>query len=269
MIALLLLALLPQAGVPTDAEAEAAAKKLREDSAKLPIEGKILAIHEAAKVEHEKVIKAIGEMLITEADAVRIAGAKALAEVDHPASADVLMNAVAPNLKRENVLKAVLNAMGELGWQTPVATLNGLLAKVGEPETREILPEVITCLGRLASLSSIEPLIELLLKRENGARRNPWPNEGPMRRNGEDALRMITGVAEKGVAEWEVWWRNNKDTLPAKANRTFWIRKTQDRVDVAPGEKTPPDSVLVASRIHTPPSGTAQAAPKKKKKGNT
>ena len=265
MLTLLLAALLVQGGVPTEAEGDAAARKLREDCAKLPIEGKIVALQEAAKIEHESVIKAIGEMLVKEADPVRIAAARALGEVDHPVSAEVLMAALAPNVKRDNVFKALLNAIAELGWQTPVPTLNGLLSKVADADTRDILPEVISTLGRLASISSIEPLIDLLLKLENGGRRNPWPNEGPMRRNGEDALRMITGVAEKGVAEWEAWWRANKDGIAAKATRIYWIRKTQDRVDVTPGEKAPADSVLVASRIHTPPAGTAQA-PKKKKK---
>src|SRR6185436_10583253 len=144
MIQLLLLALLAQDAVPTDKEGEAAAKKLREDCAKLPIEGKIVALQEAAKTEHEKVIKAIGEMLITEADPVRIAGANALAAVDHPASADVLLNALLPNLKREDVVTAILKAIAELGWQTPANALNQLVAKVGDADTRAILPAVIT-----------------------------------------------------------------------------------------------------------------------------
>lgn len=265
MLTLLLILALTQDAVPTDKEGEAAAKKLREDCAKLPIEGKIVALQEAAKIEHESVIKAIGEMLVKEADPVRIAGANALASVDHPASADVLLNALLPNLKREDVVTAILKAIAELGWQTPVNALNQLVAKVGDADTRAILPAVITTLGDLGSATSIDPLIDLLMKLENGARRNPWPNEGGMRRAGEDALRRITGVDHRKVTEWEAWWRANQEIVKTKGVRTYWIRKTQDRVDVAVGEKAPQDSVLVASRLHAAPTGTAQV-PKKKKK---
>jgi len=267
MLTLLLLSLLVQDPVPTDKDGEAAAKKLKEECAKSSIDGKIAAIHEAVKTEHEKVIKAVGELLISEADPVRIAAATALGSVDHPATADVLLNAVQPNLKREDVLAAVLKAMGELGWQTPVGALNQLLAKVGEPEVRAILPEVITTLGQLGSISSIDPLIDLLMKLENGARRNPWPKEGEMRKGGEEALRLITGADVRGAPQWEAWWKSNQDTVRAKATRIYWLKKTQDRVAAGPTEKTPPDAILVASRIHTPATGsTAQAKKKKKNK---
>ena len=262
---LLLAAILWQEAVPTDAEGEAAARKLREEAAKASIEGKISAIHEAVKTEHEKVLKAVGEMLLTEADSVRIAAAGALATADHPVSVDVLVAALSPNLRREEVVTAIFKAIGELGWQSAVKPLNDLLPKVGEPDFRIILPGAIAALGQLGSLSSVDPLLELLMKLENGARRNPWPNEGAMRRNAEEALRQITGQSLNGVANWEPWWRANKDGLPAKLIRVYWLRKTQDRQQVAPGEKTPPESILVAARLH-PASGETSPVAKKKKK---
>ena len=266
MMTLLLAALLLQEAAPTDKEGEAAAHKLREDAAKASIEGKIAAIHEALKTEHERVIKVVGEMLVTEADPVRIAGANALGAVDHPASADVLVAAIAPNLHREEVMPAIFKAIGELGWQSAVKTLNDLVPKVGEPEVRAILPPALTALGQLGSLSSVEPLTELLMKLENGARRNPWPNEGAMRRNAEEALRQITGQSFNKVTAWDPWWRENKDALQAKLIRVYWNRKTQTRLDVAPGEKTPADSILVAARLHPSPSAAGDTTAKKKKK---
>ncbi len=258
---------LAQDPVPTDKEGEAAAHKLREEAAKSSIEGKITALREALKVEHQSVIKVVGEMLITEADSVRIAGANALAAVDHPASADVLVNALLVNLRREEVAAAIFKAIGELGWQTAAPKINDLLSKVGEPEIRAILPQACKALGELASTTSVDPLIDLLEKLENGARRNPWPNEGPMRRNAEEALREITGMQFKNVAEWAPWWRANKESLQAKMMRVYWVRKTQDRVDVAPGDKTPADAILVASRLHpakpdAPPPGKKKKKPK-------
>jgi HEAT repeat protein len=266
MMILLLAAALLQEAAPTDKEGETAAHKLREEAAKASIQGKIAAIHEAAKTEHERVVKAISDMLLTEADPVRIGAANALGTLDHPASADALVAAIGPNLQREEVVAAIFRAIGELGWQTAAKPLNDLLPKVGEPEVRAVLPGAILALGQLGSLSSVDPLIELLMKLENGARRNPWPNEGPMRRNAEDALRQITGQDLRQAANWEPWWHANKDTLPPKLTRIYWLRKTQERLDVAPGEKTPPDSILVASRLHVGgPAGSTAA--KKKKKG--
>jgi HEAT repeat protein len=261
---LLLAAALLQDAPPTDKEGEAAAHKLHEDAAKAGIESKIAAIHEAVKTEHERVVRAVGEMLLTEADPVRIAAANGLGTLDHPASPDALVAAIGPNLGREQVVAAIFKAIGELGWQSAAKALNDLLPKVGETEVRAVLPAAITALGQLGSLSSVDPLIELLMKLENGARRNPWPNEAPMRRNAEEALRQITGQTLSQATNWEAWWHANKDTLPPKLIRIYWGRKTQERIDVAPGEKTPADSILLASRLHA--NSPAASNPGKKKK---
>ena len=269
MIELLLVALLAQDPVPTDKDGEAAIRKLKEECAKTTIDGKIAALQEAVKTEHERVLKAIGEMLLSEADPVRVAAAAALGGADHPASADALAAAVLPNLRREEVLPAILKAIAELGWQTPAGRLNDLLSKVGDADVRAVLPAVIETLGRLGSPSSIDPLMDLLAKLENGGRRNPWPNEGPMRREAESALRAITGMDFRRVVDWQPWWSTNQEILRQKMTRTFWVKKTQDRVDVAPTEKAPADAVLVASHLpgFTAPTAAA-AAPRKKKKGN-
>ena len=269
MMALLLVALLAQDPVPTDKDGEAAARKLKEECAKATIDGKIAAIQEAVKTEHEKVLKAIGEMLLNEADPVRVAAATALGTADHPASADALAAAVLPNLRREEVLPSILKAIAELGWQSPAGRLNDLVSKVGDADIRAALPNVIDTLGKIGSPSSIDPLIDLLQKLENGGRKNPWPNEGPMRREAESALRAITGMDFRRAVDWQPWWTANQEILRQKMTRVFWVKKTQDRVDVSAAEKAPADAVLVASRLPGfSASSAAAAAPKKKKKGN-
>jgi HEAT repeat protein len=160
MIALLIAAFLVQDPVPTDKDAEAAVRRLKEECAKATIDGKIAAIQEAAKTEHEKVLKAIGDMMLSEADPVRIAAAAALGGADHPASADALAAAVLPNLRREEVLPAILKAIAELGWQTPAGRLNDLVSKVGDADVRAVLPTVIDTLGKLGSPSSIDPRMQ-------------------------------------------------------------------------------------------------------------
>jgi HEAT repeat protein len=270
MLALLLVALLAQDPVPTDKDGEAAVRKLKEECAKATIDGKIAAIQEAARTEHDKVLKAIGEMLLNEADPVRIAAATALGGADHPASADALAAAVLPNLRREEVLPAILKAIAELGWQTPAGRLNDLLNKVADADVRTVLPAVCETLGKLGSPSSMDPLMDLLMKLENGGRRNPWPNEGPMRREAESALRAITGMDLRRVSDWQPWWSANQEVLRQKMTRSFWVKKTQDRVDIAPTEKAPADAVLAASHLpgFSSSSESAPAVRKKKKKGN-
>ena len=88
----------------------------------------------------------------------------------------------------------------------------------------------------------------------------------PVVARAEEALRAITGMDFRRVPEWESWWRANQEILRNKQARTFWLKKTQDRVEVTPTEKTPPDSILVASRLHSAPAAAA-GSPKKKKKG--
>jgi hypothetical protein len=175
---------------------------------------------------------------------------------------------VVPNLRREEVLPSILKAIAELGWQSASGRLNDLVSKVGDADVRNVLPEVVETLGKLGSPSSIDPLIDLLVKLENGGRKNPWPNEGRLRRDAEAALRAITGMDIRRVTEWQPWWTANQEILRQKMTRVYWLKKTQDRVDVAATEKPPADSVLVASRL--PGFALAAEGPpkKKKKKGN-
>jgi hypothetical protein len=87
-----------------------------------------------------------------------------------------------------------------------------------------------------------------------------------MRRAAEESLRSITGMDFRRAGEWEPWWRANQEILRNKVQRSYWVRKTQDRVEVTPAEKAPADSILVAARIHSAPAAAA-GPPKKKKKG--
>jgi hypothetical protein len=233
-----------------------------------PSTAKIAALQEALKTEHEKVIRVVAEMMVTEADPVRIAAAGALSAVDHPAAAEALAAAVMPNLRREDVFPAIFKAIGELGWQSAAGKLNELVPKVADADIRAALPAAVAALGQLGSATSVEPLIELLEKLENGGRRNPWPNEGALRRSAEEALRSITGMDFRKVTEWSPWWRSNQEILRNKMIRIYWIKKTQDRVEVAPAEKAPADSILVASRLHSSPVAAAAGGKKKKKTKN-
>jgi hypothetical protein len=261
----LLVAALAFQAVPDEAAAEAALKRLKTDSSGVALEKRAEAFIAALQVPHEKVIKTVGDALVTEPDAVRIPLARALAEVDHPAAVKALADAVGPNVRRLEVARELLKSLGELGWQSACAPLHELVRQVASADVREVLPDVLDVLGRLGNPASIDVIADLLEKLE-GPRRAPWPNEKLLLRHGEEALQRITGKKLNRVEEWKAWWRQSQEIMKGRATRTFWSTRTHERSDLAPGEKTPPDAVLVAVRIAPETPGTGAAKARKKNK---
>ena len=245
--ALLLLVALAQT-VPTEAQVEAAWQKLKQESAKTEIPARIAAVKDALQTHHEKIVNAMQELLNGDSDSVRMAIAETLVTVDHPATADVLTAGMAPNLKKPDVYKAILKSIGELGYQTSVNRLNELLGKYGDFELQPVMPEIVQTVAALRSLSSVDPLLALLAKLEARSGKAP-ANEDDVRREVEVALNIILGEDFKKVADWKQWWTAYRKDLEGMVLRTYWIKKTQQRVQLKPGERVPPDSVLVWSRL--------------------
>lgn len=245
--------ILSQEGIFTPQDAEDALRRMRQELENASIEKRIAAVQEALRVEHEKVIRAMTDLLVREPNPVRIAIARGLAEVDHPVSVEVLLKALPANQNRAEVMPELLKALGTLGYQSACPVLHDYLRKVGDDDVRVFLPEVIETLGQLGNPLSIEPLVDLLRKME-GPRRAPWPNEGILIRAVERALRAITGQDFRRAQDWENYWKQNAEFLKAGMTRTYWLRKTQERIDVSGPDKAPADSVLVAVRIVPPPA---------------
>jgi len=280
--ALMLLCLLqdpaPASLIPTDKDADAAVKKLKEDlSASNADDAKIAAVKEALKTSHERVIKTSGELLSDPSDRVKVGVALAIGDTDHPASADMLHAALTTYQKKPMVCAAVAQALGDLGWEASAPRLNELVTKVGDPDIRPALPDVMKAIGAIGSVSSIDCLVDLLKKLQT-ARRNPWPNEGELIKAAQGALRAITGGDVGKGADFEDWWKTVKAASLAGAKTTWWSKKTHERVTLAIGEKAPADSLAVGVRITDPPAEAGgkdgggedggAAGKKKKKKGN-
>lgn len=265
MMAALLLAALLQQPLAGDDEAEAAVKAFKAEYPKHGIEAHIAAVAELLKLVHEKTIKALAEPLAGDAEAVRLAIAKELGDVDHPAAVEVLVGAIPKNLNRPEVLDAICDALGDLGWQTAAGPLQELVRRVADPDVRASLPSAIRALGQLGSPGSVDVLADLLIKIQ-GPRRNPWPNEGAMAKAADTALKSITGFDFKKGQDWMDWWKAHQGELLPTAKRTYWSRKTHERTIVDPGQKAPDDSILVATRIMEAAANPAAPAKKKKKK---
>ncbi len=237
-----------QEGLPTAKEADEALRRLKSDFAGASVEVKVAAVQEALAVRHEKVIRAMADVLAGEASAVRVAAVQVLSGIDHPASAEVLTKAMPANQARFEVLKEILSALGELGYQSACPALHQYVARSGDPHVQAFLPDVVDALGRLGSLASVDPLLELLRKLE-GQKHN-WPNAVVLHKSTERALHAITGLDVRRAFDWETWWRNSAALVKVQQTRTYWLKETWQRIDVAPLEKAPAqEMVLVAARL--------------------
>lgn len=250
--------------LPTDKDAEEALKKLKAAVAEPAEDAQIRGIREALRTNHEKVIRAVANALVSGPERVRIGAALALGDTDNPASAEMLAAAISANAKTGAVLAALATALGRLEYEGSAAALHDLVKRVGETEVREAIGEILDALGRIGSVSSVDPLADLLI-RVAGPRRNPWPERGRILQGTKDALRAITGHAVTTRDEFEEWWKANKAGLVAGARRTYWSKKTHERAEAGPGEKPPADSVFVHARLVEPPA-TAEKDRKRKKK---
>ena len=247
MIRILLLAALAQS-VPSEAQVETAWRKLKEECVKTEVPARVAAVKDALQTHHERIIKAMEELLKGDSDPVRLAIAETLVTVDHPASADVLFTSLASNYKKTDVAKAILKSLGELGYESQVSRLNGLLDRYGDGEVQPIMCEIVGTVAAIRNLSSVDPLLNLLSKIEKPTGKAA-SNEEAVRREVEVALNIILGEDFTKVADWKQWWTAYKPDLQAMVLKTYWVRKTQARVQVKPGEKAPADSILVWTRL--------------------
>lgn len=258
----LLLALAIQ-DLPTDKDADEAVRKFKEAVADAGEDGQIQALRDALQVKHERVVRALAPFLSSGSEKGRIALALALGDVDLPASAEVLVAGLSPNTKTPSVLAAAASSLGKLGWESSTPALHDLVRKVADPEIRKAIPDILAALGQIGSAGSVDPLVDLLTK-VTGQKKNPWPNTDEIAKAARDALRAITGGDASKRLEFEDWWRANKAALVSNARKTWWSRRTHERIDVGPGERAPADAVFVRARLVEPPPETD--AKKKRKK---
>jgi hypothetical protein len=212
-------------------------------------------------------ISAIGNLLGSDADAVRLAAAKALGTMDHPKSLEVLSAAVSTSEANYPVLDAVVKALQVLDWEAGAEALNGLLSRFHEKGFLDPLHVIIPALGKLGSGGSVDPLITLLEHAENEGKAS---RTGKVRTGGnpklaaleapiKSALQQITGGSEPNYQKWKEWWRANRGDLQDKATLVYRCKSTGKRYtrkagesDTCPNhEKPEKDGQLVKTLLHS------------------
>lgn len=227
-----------KSGVATDEEAEAALTKFKKDVAAELASVQMAALKEVAKVRHEKVVRAIGPYLRSNHADVATSAAIQLGELDHPVSSELLVQAIFPNEKRPVVLGALFTSLGKLGYEGASGTLVGLLGKANEDGWKKPLEEAMNAVGRIGSVSAVDPLLDWRKRQPGGGWGGRWGGGGGGNQGTgriwsavDRALKSITGGDEETTAEWEKWWKANRGDLLAGATTTYRCKLTWERYD--------------------------------------
>ncbi len=197
------------------------------------------AVVELAAVQHEKVMKKLGSLLVKDDSSVRIAAAKGLGEwrEQKKKAAITLANGLAGNTKA-SVMGAIFEAIAKLQEENILPTLFNY-ASAKDPD---VCKAALSAIGKFKTKIAIEPLVMLLKDHERRSKAVNLPDDQGAAGIGEmlgmdipweagvdvnlvntrskviaeasaAALQAITGERWKTSQEWEIWWARNKSTF--------------------------------------------------------
>jgi hypothetical protein len=211
-----------------DKEAEDAISKFKLEVRSPEPSLRVEAVRELAKVQHDKVIRVLGNVLATGDRAVQVAAAKALGGFKDrkPKAVLVLAEAASLNPRDPELAIAILSALRDLRDKTALATAYRFL----EDKDGKIAEAAIGITEVIKSRDSVEPLIKLM-KRLIGAGDGVSSGDGSfdappdprlqerarlLNLSAEKALKAITGESFSGPREWEGWWKRNGAAFKVK-----------------------------------------------------
>jgi len=227
---ILALSLLAQAAKPDETAANEALDKFKADYKARETGGRVTAVADLAKTQADKVYIRLGQVLTSpEEKEVRIAAAKGLggATENKKKPVSILVASIAPNSKDNSVVAAILEAIGKLGDQSAVATVENSF----KSKDVIVLKAAVDAAGELKSRSSVPLLIDLCKRLEEGAKEAPSTggNYGGGKLPGvggggvtddqaKERERVVKPVVIKVLGnltktnlslakEWEDWWR--------------------------------------------------------------
>lgn len=205
------------------------------------------AVADLARLQHEKVLRRLGNLLVTDDRGIRIAAAKGLAEykeIKKQATA-ALVNAIGPNMTMKDVISALFDAIGKLGEESGLANL----PRFFEEKDVDIAKSSIRGAGESKKRMMIEPIMAVMRenddimdggnkkKKTGGVPGANTPGTGggggfgglPNVGDGNDdakkkkldrakgivdacvkAMQSITTEKWSTREEWDIWWNRNK-----------------------------------------------------------
>jgi HEAT repeat protein len=247
-------------------EAKAAVEQFKTAVRQASEAARVAAIEALAKHHCHEAVAALAPYLTADTETVRMAAAKAVAGIDHPASLEALSLALSPNEASRTVFDAVVKALVTLDWEAGAEPLNALLSKYHEKGMLDEIKVVIVALGSLGSSTSVDPLLKLLEHAENEGKGG---RAGRLRSTGNPkllaleapikaALMAITGGNEPSYHKWKEWWGANRERLLAQAVIVYRCKLTGKRWEQKAGEsmlcpnhdKPEHDGQVVKTRLH-------------------
>jgi HEAT repeat protein len=226
----LVAALLPSAWAGDDKEAEEALKKFNKAMANPSPASRASAVADLARTPFDKGALALGNLLGSETDSVRIAAAEGLGNFkDYKKIATpMLLAGLNANAKEPKVLEAIFKGLGKLDDDAALSTIHHYF----DEKDAVIANAAILSAAEIRNVSSMDPLIALLKKYEKIDEQTkkgggggygvnvPYAGDDPKGKLAKDVIPTIIKGLQKIAnekwatpKEWEIWWNKNKATF--------------------------------------------------------
>jgi len=227
-----LLAGLISAHAGDDKEAEEAMQRFKKGMANPSAPARAAAAADLARTPFEKGAVALGNLLGSDADAVRIAAAEGLGNFKDfkKVATPLLLAGLNANAKEPKVQEAIFKGLGKLDDESSLGTIHQYF----DDKDSTVAKAAILAAGEIRAVSSMDPLVNLMKKYEKieeqakkgggsggyGGYNVPGGGDDPKVKLAKDVLptiikglQMIAQEKWATAKEWEIWWNKNKGTF--------------------------------------------------------
>jgi HEAT repeat protein len=223
----LLAGLLAARAADDNKEAEEAMQRFKKGMANPSAPARAAAVADLARTPFEKGALALGNLLGSDADAVRIAAAEGLGNFHDykKVATPLLLAGLNANAKDPKVMEAIFKGLGKLGDDTALPTVHQYF----DEKEADVANSALMCAAEIRNISSIDLMITLMKKYEKideqakkggGGYGVPYGGQDPKGKLAKDvlptiikALQSITHEKWATTKEWEIWWNRYKATF--------------------------------------------------------
>jgi HEAT repeat protein len=210
-----------------DKEADDAISRFKAAFKSTDVNARIEAITVLGAVQHEKVVKVLGNFLTTDEKGVRVEAVRSLGRSEKKSLAATLLSAaLSGNAGEPEVQERIFVALGALGDPASLPTAYPYF----ETKTTKVGEAAIHLTAEIRSRNSIDPLLKLMKKLENageasaqGVNGQSIPANASQRERAKQltaaavaALEAITQEKFTTTSDWNNWWRKNSATFKVK-----------------------------------------------------
>jgi HEAT repeat protein len=222
-----LLAGLLAARADDNKDVEEAMARFKKEMANPSAPARAAAVADLARTPSEKAALAIGNLLGSEADPVKIAAAEGLGNFHDykKVATPLLLSALNTNAKEPKVMEAIFKGLGKLSDEATLSTIH----RYFDDKEADIAKAALMSAAEIRKVDSIDVMINLMKKYEKideQAKKGgsgygvPYGGQDPKGKLAKDvlptiikALQTITHEKWATTKEWEIWWNKYKATF--------------------------------------------------------